>query len=138
MISKRVLIISASIITIGIVFAISLISDKGEELNEQSKDYKIIYSNVSPFTPFAAIAAPSNSVNDDSNANDLNVNVTVNIEVTIDNKLKGVNPNIFKAARTALFNFENEIASYNNIINYLLISTSFSMRLLIMGINIGK
>jgi hypothetical protein len=84
------------LLILGFIFVISLMSDK----------YKVIKTEV------GKIQLTSNSV--DQTTKDLNIKTTVNINVSIDEKLKGMNLNIIKAARTALFNFENEMASYYN------------------------
>jgi hypothetical protein len=84
------------ILVLGLIFISSLISDKYNVIKTEVGDIKLSINPV------------------DKTTNDLNIKTIVNINVSIDDKLKGMDLNIFKAARTALFNFENEIASYYN------------------------
>jgi hypothetical protein len=95
-VSKRMALKLIIILVLGFIFVSSLISDKYKEINIEDGNFKLTSSSV------------------DKETKDLNIKTTVNIDVTIDDKLKGINPNVFKAARTALFKFENEMASYNN------------------------
>lgn len=41
-----------------------------------------------------------------SNSDSYDINVTINCKITLDDKVKGVNPNIIRATRQALFNYD--------------------------------
>ncbi|MDP4144949.1 MAG: hypothetical protein Q8936_10790 [Bacillota bacterium] len=55
-------------------------------------------------------------MNKDNTANSFDVDVKINYKITLDNKVKGVNPNIIKAARQGIFDadiYHARIFHYN-------------------------
>lgn len=56
----------------------------------------------------------------DASSDSLDINVNINYRVTLDDKVKGVNINIIKAARQAIFDYDCSNAKFSHYNGYLI------------------